>query len=59
MIWADRVGVMWMIFAAIASLGVGNPPFRGDAVFWIGFGPWMAMRALDWIFSGEFRHHFW
>jgi hypothetical protein len=58
MIWADRVGIVWMVAVVIIFLANAPPHSADSTLGWVIFAPWLLMRALDWIFSGEFRHHF-
>ncbi len=60
MIWADRVGTVWMITVVMIVLAVDptQNSTSGTIVFWTIVAPWLLMRALDWICCGEFRHRF-
>ena len=65
MIWADRVAVVWgvIFYAAFCWLAatVQHAPMALGDVLWTGLAfvgfPWVILRGIDWIASGEFRWH--
>ena len=55
MIWADRVAVVALIATLLIAGAVG---VEGNGVALAFYGPicfWAALRAIDWIATGEFR----
>lgn len=55
MIWADRVGVVVLLMAWLIA---GALNVQNQALLTATLAPvclWAFLRALDWIFTGEFR----
>jgi hypothetical protein len=54
MIWADRIGVVLAILAGLFYWS--DQKMDAGLVFgWLAIGPWLALRALDFVAFGRVR----